>query len=124
METTQANLEPIFLLYDSGDGGPGGATRLVDEVAAAREPLLSAVTDDGTRHRIWALTDPAEHELVASDLAARSALIADGHHRYAAYLELQDRAREAGRAAARGTSAWHSSSIRRRTRRGSAPFTG
>ena len=96
METTQANLEPIFLLYDSGDGGPGGATRLVDEVAAAREPLLSAVTDDGTRHRIWALTDPAEHGLVASDLAARSALIADGHHRYAAYRQMQDRAREAG----------------------------
>jgi len=96
METTQANLEPIFLLYDSGDGGPGGATRLVDEVAA-REPLLSAVTDDGTRHRIWALTDPAEHGLVASDLAARSALIADGHHRYAAYRQMQDRAREAGR---------------------------
>ena len=99
METTQANLEPIFLLYDSGadGGGPGAATRLVDEVAATREPLLCAVTDDGTRHRIWALTDPAEHELVASDLAARSALIADGHHRYAAYLEMQDREREAGR---------------------------
>ena len=96
MEATQANLEPIFLLYDSGDGGPGGATCLVDEVAA-REPLLSAVTDDGTRHRIWALTDPAEHGLVASDLAARSALIADGHHRYAAYRQMQDRAREAGR---------------------------
>ena len=99
METTQANLEPIFLLYDSGagDGGPSAATRLVDEVADTREPLLCAVTDDGTRHRLWALTDPAEHELVAADLAVRSALIADGHHRYAAYLEMQDRERAAGR---------------------------
>ena len=107
METTQANLEPIFLLYDSADGagngsadgarGPSGATRLVDEVAAAREPLLCAVTDDGVRHRVWALTDPAEHGLVAVDLAVRSALIADGHHRYAAYLEIQDRERAAGR---------------------------
>ncbi len=99
METTQANLEPIFLLYDSGagDSGPSAATRLVDEVAATREPLLCAVTDDGTRHRLWALTDPAEHELVAADLAARSALIADGHHRYAAYLEMQDRERAARR---------------------------
>ena len=65
-------------------------------MAAAREPLLCAVTDDGMRHRVWALTDPAEHGLVAADLAARSALIADGHHRYAAYLEMQDRQREAG----------------------------
>ncbi|HYZ54635.1 MAG TPA: DUF1015 domain-containing protein [Streptosporangiaceae bacterium] len=94
MEATQANLEPIFLLYDSGEAR-GAATRLVDEVAT-REPLLSAVTDDGIRHRLWAVTDPAEHALVARDLAPRSALIADGHHRYAAYLELQARRRAAG----------------------------
>ena len=44
---------------------------MVDEVAAAREPLLEAVTADGMRHRLWAITDPAEHGLVAADLAAR-----------------------------------------------------
>ena len=89
METAQANLEPIFLLYDSGEdggqatGGPGSqATRLVDEAATTREPILSAVTDDGIRHRVWALTDPAEHAAISADLARRSALIADGHHRY------------------------------------------
>ena len=55
------------------------------------------MTDDGTRHQLWALTDPAEHAAVAADLAARTALIADGHHRYAAYLKLQDQERGAGR---------------------------
>ena len=100
METTQANLEPIFLLYDSGEdggqatGGPGSqASRLVDEAATTREPILSAVTDDGIRHRLWALTDPAEHAAISADLAGRSGLIADGHHRYAAYLKMQDRER-------------------------------
>ena len=103
METTQANLEPIFLLYDSGEdggqatGGPGSqATRLVDEAATTREPILSAVTDDGIRHRVWALTDPAEHAAISADLAGRSGLIADGHHRYAAYLKMQDRERGDG----------------------------
>jgi hypothetical protein len=97
METTQANLEPIFLLYD-GSGEPAStATALVKEVAANRAPLLTAVTDDGTRHRIWALADPAEQATVAADLAARTALIADGHHRYAAYLKLQDQEHRAGR---------------------------
>ena len=103
METTQANLEPIFLLYDSGEdggqatGGPGSqASRLVDEAATTREPILSAVTDDGIRHRVWALTDPAEHAAISADLAGRSALIADGHHRYAAYLKMQDRERGDG----------------------------
>jgi uncharacterized protein (DUF1015 family) len=99
MEATRANLEPIFLLYDGADGAAGqsgsAATRLVDEVASTRPPLLSAETADGTRHRLWAVTDPAEQATVAADLASRQALIADGNHRYAAYLEMQGR-RNAG----------------------------
>ena len=93
MEATRANLEPIFLLYQGGGAGGGEsssrATQLVNEVAEGREPLLEVVTDDGIRHRLWALTEPSELALVAADLAPRQALIADGHHRYAAYRELQ-----------------------------------
>jgi uncharacterized protein (DUF1015 family) len=114
MEATQANLEPIFLLYDgragpgagrrgAGETGPGqaraggsAATAIVTEVAQARPPLAQARTPDGIRHRLWAITDPAELARVAADLAPRTALIADGHHRYAAYLELQERRRAAG----------------------------
>ena len=107
MEATQANLEPIFLLYDGSPAGiratgpaagerPGDATRLVDAIAAARQPLLAAVTEDGITHRLWAITDPSEQAAVAADLAPRQALIADGHHRYAAYLELQARRHAAG----------------------------
>jgi uncharacterized protein (DUF1015 family) len=93
MEATQANLEPIFLLYQ---GGNGLASKLVDEVAGGRLPLAEASTTDGLRHRIWAVTDPGELAAIASDLAPRTALIADGHHRYAAYLQLQDRLRRVG----------------------------
>jgi uncharacterized protein (DUF1015 family) len=93
MEATQANLEPIFLLYQ---GGNGAATVLVDGVAEGREPLTEASTPDGVRHRLWAITDLAELSAIAADLAPRTALIADGHHRYAAYLQLQDRRRQAG----------------------------
>jgi uncharacterized protein (DUF1015 family) len=125
MEATQANLEPIFLLYDGSPGGiraagpaagqaaagrpgraagdqgaaadgRGAATRLADDIAAARAPLLTAVTEDGITHRLWAITDEAELAVVTADLAPRQALIADGHHRYAAYLELQERRRAAG----------------------------
>ena len=107
MEATQANLEPFFLLYDgspagirpaglTGRRGPGGATRLVNEIAATRDPLLAAVTEDGITHRLWAITDPGEQAAVAADLTPRQALIADGHHRYAAYLELQARRHAAG----------------------------
>jgi uncharacterized protein (DUF1015 family) len=102
MEATQANLEPIFLLYDGMDGhaggdggGDGAASRAVAEAACGRA-LAEAVTGDGIRHRLWAVTDPGKLAAIAADLAPRSALIADGHHRYAAYLELEARRRAAG----------------------------
>lgn len=86
MRTTEANLEPIFLLYE--DGG-GAATRLVDRVATSRAPLVDLETRDGFRHRLWAITDPGELASLNTDLRTRQALIADGHHRYATYLALQ-----------------------------------
>jgi uncharacterized protein (DUF1015 family) len=84
MVATEANLEPIYLVYDGG----GAASELVRGVDSAL-PLATAVTGDGTTHRIWAITDVATLAAVDADLATRRALIADGHHRYATYLELQ-----------------------------------
>ena len=79
----------------TSDATVSKTSRLVDFTAEQRVPLACTVTDDGVEHRLWALTDPAEHAAIAADLAERTALIADGHHRYAAYGEL--------RAAMRGT---------------------
>ena len=91
MMATQANLEPIFLVYNGGAGGSdvSETSRLVDLAADRRPPLFSAIIGDGGTHRLWRLTDPAEHTAIAADLAGRTALIADGHHRYAAYQELR-----------------------------------
>jgi uncharacterized protein (DUF1015 family) len=84
MVATQANLEPIYLVYDGG----GAASELVAGVTADRT-IADAVTADGVTHRLWALTDPAAHAAIAADLGQRRALIADGHHRYATYRQLQ-----------------------------------
>ncbi|MFJ6216075.1 DUF1015 family protein [Streptomyces sp. NPDC092296] len=84
MRTTRANLEPLLLTYR----GKGGAAGVVER-AARREPLLATTTSDGTRHRLWAVTDRTEHAAVAADLSTCRALIADGHHRWAMYLRLQ-----------------------------------
>ncbi|HMA47275.1 MAG TPA: DUF1015 family protein, partial [Frankiaceae bacterium] len=81
---TRTNLEPIFLLYD----GSGAASRTVT-AAAATPPLLETTTDDGVRHRMWAVTDPQVLAEVAGDLHDRRAVIADGHHRYATYRRYQ-----------------------------------
>jgi hypothetical protein len=90
MAATQANLEPIFLIHDGGQSG------ILDRVAAQRAPLVSIDTEDGMTHRLWRLGDAAEQDAIAADLATRRALIADGHHRYAAYLEVQAEMRAAG----------------------------
>jgi uncharacterized protein (DUF1015 family) len=86
MSTTKANLEPIFLLYEGADRA---ASRMVDEVATKRHPLVTAHTEDGLTHRLWAITDETEIAAINADLRDRQALIADGHHRYATYRVLQ-----------------------------------
>jgi uncharacterized protein (DUF1015 family) len=102
MAKTRSNLEPILLVYNGGTGAGGrsglpvrgDASRLTD-LTADGQPLACAVTDDGVTHRLWAVTDPGTQAAIAADLATRTALIADGHHRYAAYRELRAEMSEA-----------------------------
>ncbi len=109
MAATQANLEPIFLIYDGGQfpdatdtAAMPTATEIMDGVADERAPLVSITTEDGITHRLWRLGHPGEQAAIAADLSGRRALIADGHHRYAAYLQLQAEMRAAGL----GTGPW------------------
>ncbi len=96
---------------------PGQADDLADRMAEMRlnpapillvhraTPTLRALVSETTaltpdheftdradqRHRIWAIRGRATLDLIAAELAPTRALIADGHHRYAAYLRLQQR---------------------------------
>jgi len=89
MRTTETNLEPILLVHE-------GTERLRALITEAAEQPPDADFDalDGSRHRLWTLTDPAGHTAMAAELAGTQALIADGHHRYAAYLRLQQELRD------------------------------
>jgi uncharacterized protein (DUF1015 family) len=87
MRTTAAHLEPLLLTYRSeGDGQ--GATAVIERTTD-RPPLLATTTEDGYHHRLWAVTDSADRAEIEDDLARHQALIADGHHRWATYLRLQ-----------------------------------
>jgi uncharacterized protein (DUF1015 family) len=77
-------------------GGGPTTSGLVDQIAENSAPLAEAVTSDGVTHRLWRVSDPAAVAAIEADLAGRTALIADGHHRYAAYRELRDSMRAAG----------------------------
>jgi uncharacterized protein (DUF1015 family) len=84
MTAVEADLEPIFLVYDGG----GAASRLVAGIDST-SPLIDITTSDGTRHRLWAVTDEGTLAAVAADLHDRKAVIADGHHRYATFQRYQ-----------------------------------
>ncbi len=89
MRTTRTNLEPILLVHEGTDR----LHSLIDDVAAA-SPVADFVALDGSRHALWALTDPVALAAMAEELGGTQALIADGHHRYAAYLRLQEELRD------------------------------
>lgn len=91
LRATRANLEPIYLLYNGG-----GRTSEIIESAVEHPTVIDAVTPDGVRHRLWALSDRRAIAAIAADLAPRQALIADGHHRYATYLAYQQEMRASG----------------------------
>lgn len=80
------NPAPILLVHRSG----AEARTVLDELR--RGPADHAFSDRADQHhRIWALRDPARTAKLQQSVATTRALIADGHHRYAAYLRLQQR---------------------------------
>jgi uncharacterized protein (DUF1015 family) len=72
---TQANLSPIFSLYDD----PSGAADALRERA---EPFAELRDADGTLNRLGRVTDPEAIAAFRRALEPSELLIADGHHRY------------------------------------------
>ena len=84
MTEMQTNPAPIVLVHQ----GPAAVRELMDTVQR-RTPLREFTDRGGQQHRIWAIRDDAELALLDRSLESARALIADGHHRYAAYLQMQ-----------------------------------
>src|SRR3954452_19856840 len=75
---TEANLSPIFSLYDD----PHGAAWAAIEPHLRAEPWGEVSDEDGTRHRLWRIPESDVADAVRAALAGTELLIADGHHRY------------------------------------------
>ena len=90
LRSCQANLSFIFSLYSS----PAGRINKAFEGSIANTPPLEVPDDNGYRHRLWSVNDPALIELVKRELKDQTVYIADGHHRYEASLNYRNEARE------------------------------
>src|SRR5215217_1510635 len=75
---TEANLSPIFSLYDD----PSGAAWAAVARHVEGTPWGEVTDEDGTVHRLWRVADAEAGAAVTAALAGAELLIADGHHRY------------------------------------------
>lgn len=89
MAATEANLSPIFCLYSDPAHEINAALR--DRIALA--PDAVATDEAGTRHSLWVIDAPELIAAVEEFMAARTLMIADGHHRYETALAYRDQAR-------------------------------
>ena len=112
MAATQANLEPIFLIYDGEQPDPAVHSATGEAIGGGhrgggprdRRARAAGVDHDGGRRDPPAVAD-RRFRRAGGDLrrpGRAPALIADGHHRYAAYLDLQAEMHAAGL----GTGPW------------------
>lgn len=91
MHRLAINPAPILLAHRGG----GTVEHLLR--SSLQDPPSTAFTDQtGQVHRVWALRAPELLESLGLALAETRALIADGHHRHAAYLRLRDRYPDSG----------------------------
>lgn len=85
MTQMHLNPAPILLVHR----GPAAVRDLLDRVTA-RSPDHEFTDRATAHHRLWAIREPAELSALAEGLAGARAMVADGHHRYAAYLRMQE----------------------------------
>ena len=79
LAATGTDLEPIVLSHD-----PDEEVATLTRSTATGAPTLEVSDPDGVRHRLWRVTDPAVLTALPRALAGTGAVIADGHHRFAA----------------------------------------
>jgi uncharacterized protein (DUF1015 family) len=79
LAATRTDLEPIVLAHDAD----AGVTALTER-ALQTAPTLELHDDDGVRHRLWRVSDPGVIAELTAAMGRAGAVIADGHHRFAA----------------------------------------
>jgi uncharacterized protein (DUF1015 family) len=93
IEALNAQTGPVLLAYPAS----AAADSLISAIAQGA-PAADVTADDGIRHQIWVLNDPARIAAITAAFDAMNALyIADGHHRSAAASRVAAARRREGR---------------------------
>jgi uncharacterized protein (DUF1015 family) len=91
MRACRANTSPIFMIYsDPANDILSGLEKSADKA----HPLINMVGEDGVRHLLWRIHDPAVLASVSAGLREQPFFIADGHHRYETALNYRNEMRK------------------------------
>jgi uncharacterized protein (DUF1015 family) len=90
MLASNANLSPIFALYDEPRQM---INRLLAEHVQGRPADVEVKEEKGGSCRLWRITDPELIRMARSEMEPPPLLIADGHHRYEAAMNYREHMR-------------------------------
>jgi uncharacterized protein (DUF1015 family) len=93
VDVTSAQTGPIFLAYRNNDA----AKQAINAAVKKQEghPLYDFTAEDGIRHTVYRISDPADVAAIRSTFESMNALyIADGHHRAASAVKVGCKRRE------------------------------
>ena len=90
---TEANLSPVFMMYED----PDQEVHKVLESVLSDPPLVEA-TMDRVKNRLWHVRDQERIDALSSAIRVRKLYIADGHHRYETGLAYRDERRQEAQA--------------------------
>ena len=79
LKAVKANLSSIFVCFSDQEKK---VETIFQKHVANTKPFVDLVDDDGVRHIVWCLDDPAHIQVIVDALTEQHLFIADGHHRY------------------------------------------
>ena len=82
-----ADLAPVFAVHTAADA----AFRDVVDAGPSTPPVVAFTDEFGADHRVWPVLDPEAVAVLHQGLSGVRAVIADGHHRFGAAVELHRR---------------------------------
>ncbi len=92
MRAVSGDVEQIFMLYDD----PSGMLEPLLSETRKNDSEMAFSDNDGVRHRIIRISDPAKIDIITRSFEPAKLLIADGHHRYETALAYRDEMRGKG----------------------------
>jgi uncharacterized protein (DUF1015 family) len=88
---TRTHFEQIFMLYEDP---VRRIDAILDDIAKAA-PDIRVADEYGVEHTVWIMDDPTLIESIQAEMAEKTLIIADGHHRYETGLAYRDEMRAA-----------------------------